>query len=125
MKTSQSKNVDEYIEEAPEHLRERLVKMRYHIQKAAPDAQESISYMMPAYKYHGALVYFGWHNKHIGFYGAGSAMEGIEDIVSPYRTSKGTMQFSHDAPIPYDVVEKVVLYRVKENLARKAAKEKN
>lgn len=118
MRKSTSKTVDEYIAEAPEEIRERLVKIRHHIQEAAPVAEESISYMMPAYKLYGPLVYFGLHKHHIGFYGAGSQMEGMADKIAPYKTSKGALQFPHDQPIPYDLIEEMVKYRVKENEER-------
>jgi uncharacterized protein YdhG (YjbR/CyaY superfamily) len=108
--------IDEYITEFPEDIQEILEKMRKVIQKAAPEAEEAISYSMPTFKLHGNLVHFAAYEKHIGFYPAPSGIEAFKEEISEYKSSKGAVQFPLDKPIPYDLVEKIVIFRVKENL---------
>jgi uncharacterized protein YdhG (YjbR/CyaY superfamily) len=93
--------------------------MRQTIRKAAPEAIEAISYQMPAFKLNGNLVYFAAFKNHIGFYPTPSGIESFTEELSPYAKGKGSVQFPLDKPIPYDLVEKIVLFRVKENLAKK------
>jgi len=118
MKT-QYKNIDEYIKTYPTNIQSILEQMRQTIRKAAPEAIEAISYQMPAFKLNGNLVYFAAFKYHIGFYPTSSGIEAFKQELSPYKTSKGAAQFPLDKPIPYDLVEKIVLFRVKENLAKK------
>jgi uncharacterized protein YdhG (YjbR/CyaY superfamily) len=118
MKT-QYKTIDEYIQTFPMNIQIILEKMRQTIRKAAPEAVEVISYQMPAFKLNGNLVYFAAFKNHIGFYPNSSGIEFFEKELSPYKTSKGAVQFPLDKPIPYYLVEKIVLFRVKENLAKK------
>ncbi len=113
------KNIDEYINSFPLNIQTMLEKMRQTIHKAAPEAVEAISYQMPAFKLNGNLVYFAAFKKHIGFYPAPSGIESFKKELSPYITGKGTIQFPLDQTIPFDLVEKVVRYRVKENLAKR------
>ena len=117
MKT-QSSTIDEYIKNFPTDVQRILEKMRQTIRKAAPDAVESISYQMPTFKMNGKnLVHFAAFQKHIGFYPIPSGIEAFKKELSPYKQGKGSVQFPLDEPIPYDLVEKIVKYRVKENLA--------
>ncbi len=118
MKT-QYKTIDEYIKTYPTNIQSILEQMRQTIRKAAPEASEAISYQMPAFKLKGNLVYFAAFKNHIGFYPTSSGIEAFKQELSPYKTSKGVVQFPLDKPIPYDLVEKIVLFRVKENLAKK------
>jgi uncharacterized protein YdhG (YjbR/CyaY superfamily) len=118
MKT-QHKTIDEYIKASPENIQIILEKMRQIIRKAAPGAIEVISYQMPAFKLNGNLVYFAAFKNHIGFYPTPSGIEFFKKELSPYIKGKGSVQFPLDKPIPYDLVEKIVLFRVKENLAKK------
>ena len=80
---------------------------------------EAISYQIPTFKLDGNLVHFAAFKNHIGFYPTSSGIAAFEKDLSKYKTSKGTVQFPLDKPIPYDLVRKIVLFRVKENLARK------
>jgi uncharacterized protein YdhG (YjbR/CyaY superfamily) len=121
MKT-QYKTIDEYIKAFPENIQIVLEKMRQTIRKAAPGAIETISYQMPAFKLNGNLVYFAALKNHIGFYPTPSGIESFTEELSPYVKGKGSVQFPLDKPIPYDLVEKIVLFRVKENLAKKKKK---
>lgn len=118
MDMKQNGSVDEYIAGAPENIRDILEKIRRTIKEAAPEAQETISYGMPAYKQNGPLVYFAAQKKHIGFYPTPSGIINFRKELSPYHTSKGAIQFPLDKPIPYELVKKIVKFRVKENLSK-------
>lgn len=122
MKTSkkQFKTIDAYIQTFPKDVQTILQKVRKTIQKAAPDAVETISYQMPTFKLNGkGLVYFAAYEKHIGFYPIPSGMKAFEKQLAPYKQGKGSVQFPIDQPIPYDLVRRIVVFRAKENLATK------
>jgi uncharacterized protein YdhG (YjbR/CyaY superfamily) len=112
-------SVDEYIKSFPEDVQKILGEVREAIKAAAPDAGEKISYNMPTFTLNGKyLVYFaGWKN-HIAFYGApiGNA-EFREDLLA-YESGQGTLKFPYDKPVPYDLISKIVKFRVAENLKR-------
>ena len=112
---SNSKTIDEYIAKFPREIQVKLDKLRQIIKEAAPNASETISYQMPTFKLNGNLVHFAAFKKHIGFYPTPSAIIAFEKELSPYHTSKGAIQFPLDKQIPYELVEKIVRYRVKEN----------
>jgi uncharacterized protein YdhG (YjbR/CyaY superfamily) len=118
---NQFKNIDEYIAKFPEKVRDVLEELRRVIRESAPKAEEAISYGMPAFKLNGkGLVYFAAWKNHVGFYpGGSSGIEAFKKELSPFKTSKGAAQFSLDKPIPFDLVEKIVKFRVKENEAKK------
>lgn len=117
---NQLKTIDEYIAKQQENIREILEELRRTIKESAPKAEEAISYGMPAFKLNGNLVYFAAWKNHIGFYpGDSSANEAFKKELSPYKTSKGAIQFPLNKPIPLDVVKKIVKFRVKENESRK------
>lgn len=108
--------VDSYIAGFPEEMQVLLEQMRTTIKKAAPDAEESISYMMPGYKYCGKpLVYFGGFKRHIGFYATPQGNMAFEKELSKYESGKGSVQFPLDEPLPLKLVAKIVAYKVKEN----------
>jgi uncharacterized protein YdhG (YjbR/CyaY superfamily) len=117
-------SVDAYIARFPAEIQERLQLLRQVIQQTAPDAEETIAYAMPAYRLHGSLVYFGAFKQHIGFYPTGSGITNFTQELTPYPSSKGAVQFPNDQPIPYDLVERIVAFRVQENLRKFAAKKK-
>ncbi len=122
MKTSkkQFKTIDAYIQTFPKDVQAILQKVRQTIQKAAPDAVETISYQMPTFKLNGkGLVYFAAYEKHIGFYPIPSGMKAFEKELASYKQGKGSAQFPIDQPIPYDLVRRIVVFRAKENLATK------
>ena len=112
---SDSEKIDEYISGFPEDIQVRLNKLRQVIREAAPNTKETISYRMPTFKLNGNLVHFAAFKKHIGFYPTPSAISAFEKELAPYNTSKGAVQFPYDKPIPYELVEKIVKYRIKEN----------
>ena len=118
-------SVDHYIADQPdESVRERLQKMRSTIQQAAPDARETMSYKMPAYKQNGILVYFAAFKNHVSFFPTSNGVEVFKDRLDEYKTSKGTIQFSNKQDIPYDLIAEIVKYRLKENEARTLKKGK-
>ncbi|MGE5457284.1 MAG: iron chaperone [Methanococcaceae archaeon] len=119
------KNVDEYISTFSPNVKKLLESLRQTIQQAAPEAAELISYNMPAFKFHGILVYYAAHKEHIGFYPGNSTVIEIfkNDLVS-YKTSKGTIQFPVEKTIPLNLVKKIVQYRVNQNLERAKTKGK-
>lgn len=110
------KNVDEYIETFPKETQNYLKQMRTAIKKAAPKAEEGISYKMPSYKLNGVLVYFAGYAKHIGFYATPTGHEQFKKELSVYREGKGSVQFPLDEPLPIALITKIVKFRVKENL---------
>lgn len=111
-----------YIEGFEEPRRTALETMYGILKAAAPGAQEKISYQMPTLYLHGNLVHFAAQARHLGFYPAPSAIEAFAAELAPYATSKGAVQFPYDAPLPQDLIRRMVAFRVRENLARHAAK---
>lgn len=108
--------IDEYISIFPPDVQQILEKLRKVIQDSAPNAHETISYGIPAFKLNGDLVYFAAFKKHIGFYPRGpSAIEVFKDELSGYEQSKGTIRFPLDQPIPFDLVKRIVKFRVQQN----------
>jgi len=116
---SQFTTIDEYIKTFPPNIQATLQKVREAIHRAAPQATEAIAYQMPTFKLNGNLVHFAAFKHHIGFYPTSSGIEAFKKELSPYEWSKGAVQFPLDKPIPLDLVEKVVIFRVKENLKKK------
>ena len=112
-------NVDEYIKSFPAETRKKLEQVRKIIMKAAPGAEESMSYGMPAYKINKKpLVYFAGYNNHIGFYATPSGHAAFADELSKYKQGKGSVQFPLDEPLPLDLIKQITLFRVQENLAK-------
>ena len=118
------KDVDDYIKGAPKEVQRSLKEIRATIRKAAPGAEEVISYGMPAYKLNGMLVWFAAHTKHIGFYPKASGIAAFRKELSVYKGAKGSVQFPFDKPMPLGLLIKIVKFRVKENLQRAKEKEK-
>jgi uncharacterized protein YdhG (YjbR/CyaY superfamily) len=115
-------NVEEYISSFPKEIQNLLVQIRLTIRKTAPEAEEVISYQMPAYKLKGILVYFAAFKNHIGFFPTQSGVENFKEELTDYRCTKGTIQFPYNKPIPFDLVSKIVRFRVLENLDKAAIK---
>jgi uncharacterized protein YdhG (YjbR/CyaY superfamily) len=117
---SQFKTMDEYIAKFPKNVRDVLEELRRVIRESAPEAEEAISYGMPTFKLNGNLVHFAAWKNHVGFYpGGSSAIEAFKKELSPFKQSKGTVQFPIDKPIPFDLVKKIVKFRVKQNESKK------
>ncbi len=108
------KTVDEYIKAFPKDIQALMEKIRSIIKKCAPKAVEGISYGMPAYKINGKpLVYFAAYKKHIGFYATPNGHAHFVKELSKYKQGKGSVQFPINDPIPYDLIKRVVSFRLK------------
>lgn len=116
--------IDEYITGFPHEIQEILEQIRTTIRKAAPEAKEAIKYQMPTFTLNGNLVHFAAFKKHIGFYPVPTAIEEFKHDLSVYKGGKGSVQFPLDQPIPFELIRKIVKFRVEENLKKAAAKGK-
>ena len=116
--------IDEYIASFPQDVQKILSKIRMTIRKNAPDAEETIKYRMPTFILKGNLVYFAAFKNHIGFYPIPTGIEEFQKELSGYHVGRGSIQFPLDKPIPYDLITRVVKFRVKENLKKAETKEK-
>lgn len=128
-KTNQSLlGIDEYIASYPPEIQEKLQSLRIVIRETAPMASEKISYGMPTFYLYGNLVHFAMQKAHIGFYPGPSGVSEFADELKGYKTSKGAIQFPINKPIPFDLVKKITVYRVEENIRwemeKKSAKKK-
>jgi len=108
--------IDIYIASFPDDVREILKRIRHLVLKYAPEAEESITYGMPAYKTNGKpLVYFAAFKNHIGLYATPSGHAAFEEELSVYKRGKGSVQFPLNKPIPYDLIRRIIEFRVIEN----------
>ncbi len=123
-KTAVAIDIDAYIAQFPKQVQAALQKIRKTIKAAAPQAEEVISYQMPAFKYHGVLVYFAAWKNHIGFYPVTSVITAFKDELKHYLVSKGTIQFPLDTPLPLALISNIVKYRVVENETKLADRKK-
>lgn len=113
-------SIDGYLATLPEDRRGPVEELRRAISRAAPEATETIAYLMPAFRSHGGqfLVSFASYKQHYSLFPAsGGVVEALGDELSPYLAGKGTIQFRSDRPIPIDLVERIVRVRVAENAA--------
>lgn len=108
-------SISAYINDAPAVARERLEKLRAAVHKLVPDAEELISYGMPAFRYKGMLLWFAAHTNHIGLYPHRSAMIFFAKELSAYKTAKGSIQFPYEKALPMALINKIIRFRVKEN----------
>jgi uncharacterized protein YdhG (YjbR/CyaY superfamily) len=115
-------NIDEYIAAAPLPVRPVLREIRRVIRLAAPEAEEVISYRMPAFKQHGILVYFAAFKNHIGLYPPVSGDARLRKALEPYAGPKGNLKFPLDRPIPYALIRRIVTLRLKQDHARTSTK---
>ncbi len=117
-------DIDKYIESFPKDTQEILEEFRATIRKAAPDAEETINYGIPTLTLKGNLVHFGAYKNHIGFYPAPSGIEAFKKDLSVYEGAKGSVKFPIDKPLPFDLISRIVKFRVNENLEKAGAKTK-
>ncbi len=115
------KNIDEYIAGFPADVQRILQEIRRIIRRAAPDAEEAIKYRMPTFVLKGNLVHFAAFAKHIGFYPTPSGIEAFQDALAAYHHAKGSVQFPLDQPVPFDLIRKIVAFRVRETREKVAA----
>lgn len=113
------KTVDEYIKSFPANIQIILKKIRSIVRECAPEAIEKISYQMPCFKLNHNLVYFGAFKDHIGFFPTPSGTDAFKRELSKYKSGKGSIRFPLNEPIPYDLIKKIVEFRVKEDLEKK------
>lgn len=110
--------IDDYIQGCPRDVRTILKRIRRIVRAAAPEAVEVISYRMPAFKLNGIIIYFAAFKNHIGIFPPVSGDAKLLKAVAPFAGEKGNLRFPLDEPIPYDLIERVILLRVKQNLAK-------
>jgi uncharacterized protein YdhG (YjbR/CyaY superfamily) len=115
---------DEYIALFPPEIQDILQTLRKVIKEAAPEAKEKISYQMPTFDLYGNLVHFAAYEHHIGFYPAASGISNFQDELSAYKGAKGSVQFPIGKPLPYDLITRIVRFRVQENTEKAASKAK-
>ena len=117
---NEAKTIDEYIVLQPKEVQVYLQKLRQTIKSAAPNAEETISYKMPAFRYHGMLVYFAAFKNHYSLFPAnGSIIATMNEELKKYKTGKGTIQFTYGKPLPVALIKKIVKARVQQNLTKK------
>ena len=124
MRSKTAKNIDEYIAEFPSLQRELLTKLRIAIGKAAPKAEEKISYGMACFALNGNLVYFAGYNGHIGFYPGPRSIQFFKKDLAAYDLSKGTVRLPLDKPLPIRIITSIVKFRVEENKIKATLKKK-
>jgi uncharacterized protein YdhG (YjbR/CyaY superfamily) len=115
-------SVDQYIAGFPPKVRATLNKIRVTVRRAAPDAQERISYRMPSFSLNGVLIYFAAFQHHIGIYPPVPAE--LRKAASPYAGAKGNLRFPLDRPIPYSLISRIIKVRVRQHQSKKQAREK-
>lgn len=125
MQTNKANTIDEYIAAFPKEVRQILEQVRATIKKAAPEAEETISYAIPTFKLNNSyLVYFAGFKNHVGFYPAPVGMETFKKELSVYKQGKGSVQFPLDKPMPLSLITKIVKFRIKENTEKNKLKKK-
>ncbi|WP_100489159.1 iron chaperone [Sporolactobacillus pectinivorans] len=115
--------IDAYIAAFPADVQEKLKSLRAFIQQIVPGAKEKVSYQMPTFTLNGRnLVHFAAFKKHIGFYPGASGIAAFEKELSAYETSKGTVRFPFEEPVPLDLISKIVKFRAEENMGKYGSK---
>jgi uncharacterized protein YdhG (YjbR/CyaY superfamily) len=118
-RSNTANDVDKYLAKVPAEARATLEKLRQTIRAAAPKAVEVISYDIPTFKHHGMLVAFAAFKHHCSFFPGAAVLETYKDELKGYQTSKGTIRFPSDKPLPTSLVKRLVKARIKENEAKK------
>ena len=116
------KSIDEYHTSCPKNVSIILNELRKQIKKVAPDAEELISYNMPAFKQNGMLVFYAVHKEHIGFYPTSTPIKFFQKELSAFKTSKGAIQFPFGKPLPEKLITKIVKFKIKENQEKELAR---
>jgi len=117
-------DIDAYISGFPETIQKLLQEIRATIKKAAPQAEEVISYGMPAFRHNGVLVWFAAFKNHIGFYPIPSGIEAFKEELSAFKGTKGSVHFPFDKPLPVDLISRIVTFRLSENMIKESVKMK-
>jgi len=121
MKSRAPADIDEYIASFPSKVQKILQQIRKTIQKAAPDAEEAISYAIPTFRLNGNLVHFAAFKNHVGLYPAPRGVAEFEVDLAPYEGGKGTARFPLDTPIPHELIARIVTFRVGQNMEKAGA----
>ena len=117
-------SIEEYINSFPEPAQSKLIELRNIIRELSPEAKEKISYQMPAFTLNGMLLYFAGYARHIGFYpGPGTILAFVDELIG-FKTSKGTVQFPLNQPLPIELIKRMILFRIDENKGKKSKKER-
>lgn len=118
MENEQTKpeTIDAYIAQFSHEMQQILQAVRQTIREAAPKATEKISWGMPTFYLEGNLVHFAVQKHHLGFYPSPTGIDAFKDVLEPYHSSKGAVQFPFSSPIPHEIIRQITLYRVQENL---------
>ncbi len=125
MEEGKIQSIDAYILNCPAEIQETLETLRRFIKEAVPDAEEKISYQMPTFTLGGQnLVHFAAFKKHIGFYPTPSGIDAFQSELSEYKGAKGSVQFPIGKPLPYELIGKIVKYRVAEVVKKAEDKKK-
>jgi uncharacterized protein YdhG (YjbR/CyaY superfamily) len=122
MENRKVESIDEYVALWPLEIRKKLKQIRSVIKKSVPDAEERISYRMPMFYLNGVLVYFAAFKNHIGFFPTAKGVNEFKKELKEYKTTKGTIHFPYDKPIPLELVKKIVLFRAEENRDKRGTK---
>lgn len=122
MKRAVAKDIDEYIEAFPGNVQKILQKIRKTIQKAAPNAEEAITYAIPTFRLNGNLIYFAGYENHVSVYPRPRGVKEFEKEVAQYEGGKGTLRFPLDQPVPFDLIARLTMYRVGQNMKAAGAK---
>ena len=118
MTTTKPTSIDDYIAGFPEDVQQILQQVRATIRQAAPEAEEKISYAMPAFTLHGNLIYFAGYKSHIGLYPTPAGIDEFKEDLSKYKAAKGSVQFPLDKPMPLDLIARITKFMVKRNLEK-------
>jgi len=121
---NQPSSIDDYISGFPEPIQSLLQEIRATVKRAAPEAEEVISYGMPAFRQNGMLVYFAAFKNHIGFYPAPAGIEAFREELSAYKSTKGSVHFPFDKPLPVGLISSIVTFRLSQNLQKALLKKK-
>ena len=109
-------SIDEYILQFSPEIQEKLQMLRKVIKESAPEAQEKISWDMPTFVLHGNLIHFAAFKNHIGLYPSPSGIDTFKEDLAEYKGAKGSVQFPYKKPMPYELISKIVKFRVAENI---------
>lgn len=110
--------IDQYIASFSQETQKILQQLREDLQKMVPEAKQKISYAIPTFELNGNLIHFAGYKNHIGLYPGSKAIEVFAEDLKGYHTSKGTVQFPIDKPLPMDLIKKIVDFCVAQNLAK-------
>ena len=116
--------IDEYISQFPADVQDILNTLRKVIREAAPETKEKISYQMPTFVFNGNLVHFAAYKNHIGFYPTPSGISAFKEELAEYKGAKGSVQFPIEKPLPYELISRIVKFRVDENIMKSENKSK-